>query len=1802
MEDVPPIELEQRDPDLHSAVNGSTKEALYDPDENSAETPPALESKPETMTSTEILSLLTKIIEGNAGKEEMDTLDFILTEMAQSQGDVRSIVAAIQSVKPRPQFVLGGHRTLEKETDPPDVAEKEKIKYQKVLSFAVDALTQGGYTKESLKLIESMPQPDEDPSQVVDKIDAYIALAEKIKAGGDFHPSDLQEILKKAENLVYEKEGILGPLYEGKIYKLKQLGEERVEPKVAGLSGEKNELVFTYKIEELLLKENLEIFSDIAKLCVSPDDVDSLLKNSIHLFLGVVKKYDEEHRTSQVKEVIKYLFEFSPSLDFKIQTANKIMHFATKDEIMGYLVEAVEAVEAEEEKGPLSLKTLQALSGLRNGIGTDLKHRFEIDEKIQALEGGHAPEGVDTPDGVDQEPKAGDLFDIKEGTAFTQKLNVLLATANSDDSIISDIARICAVPLYKNRLHVENPVQLFLSAVDTYDKKNGASLTKKTIAKLFEFSEFITDKIQTAKEVTLAGFGEEAFLYLQSATENMELKALDLETLEKLLEVLPSSIEEKGQLLDEYKDYIREKMVPLYIAVGNFEKAEEVTAAIGDPIQKKSADAAIDVARPVPTPDSDTTDVPLVKNPEQIVTADVKELILLLGLDDSGPEKDREEELIKKQFMGRQYRLFVKAVLDSSLGTKHKQELVLFIANGLVFEKGDEDSLEDAWTYMDGLEGQEGYGQVAINICEKCMSLKKFDLARKIVNTLPDTPAKTELLEEIDADEKEQADLVMVELIGICQGIPDEKDRIVSFKGIARTQVLRNTYKLFVRAIFQSQEEVIVKDRQLLMTVVVDTLIELGEQDEDYLNDAFEYTRSLTGRDEDKKRFLGKISDAFLNLGTGARAHEVKSELEKFRVSLKPTTSSETPPLTPQPVPGEVLSAEKIEEEKRIKDEIEADLDIILKNSIHIFLPLVTKYKNAGTIDKFIEVAEEKFKSEEEKKSDEFWDQLCFAFSAGSDYVLISKAVTYLTYIKDPSTQAARAEAVALNALRYGFEDITGSVLVYTSPRLTLEELKKKLEEEKKQKEEQIQTELDASRREYAIELIAWNAKVRERAGTWKKMMLSLGFESEDALSDKLNNKSSKKEPKMPPVQKSKKFIEASEEYIKAKRQKRAELLKEKETAEAIIDDRVKGEQLALVYRRIIEQAQAESEALASALDFVSQEVDGAKEKGRFKKTLEAVSGQFAKMSPRQRMYFGIALTSVTVGGVGMALGTASLGGAFLYAGYRSARAVVGSEIGTGAVTLADKYLYQKNAKKKESQVHAEYVAEVSNDPEKFKAAEEKMEKRMREAAQKKKRQGVYKAGIKIASAGAAAFTVSHYEASLLNHLPGGEQVTNLGILDNVDKHTGYRGLMSRAKGLFSPEHLDLKIPSSEIVVPASSVSGGALINNLDGAHTSPADLTTSHPLETPTTEATRLPTDTSVEASDQGAIKTFENLRAKLIDKYSEGNNVPTQYKHFVDTPSTKLAQEFGFYKPGQELNSALIHEGDHLGLNAKGDLIYEKAGGKIQDTLFEHASEGKSGGGTAHQFTEDQFKGNKMFTPQDHSDTRVAEQTFSPPPAPSLTKIQPDIPSPEAPLLQETLHTSTLPDTLARPHAPIEGSIENQIISFKPAAIFGLQHRGHYFAVEKWAGNDQIMMETQGGKLSIAQETFFHGKKTFVLDNKFQDGAQFKSIREAYVQFRGPLLPDVPTHQVIPTTFEGGRIDVVHGLGKNDNVLSVLLNGKEIAKGAVDQTNHATVTMLDGVPKRHFFFQPHTVYDRALNQATKLIHSDRTGVFNYK
>jgi len=517
-------------------------------------------------------------------------------------------------------------------------------------------------------------------------------------------------------------------------------------------------------------------------------------------------------------------------------------------------------------------------------------------------------------------------------------------------------------------------------------------------------------------------------------------------------------------------------------------------------------------------------------------------------------------------------------------------------------------------------------------------------------------------------------------------------------------------------------------------------------------------------------------------------------------------------------------------------------------------------------------------------------------------------------------------------------------------------------------------------------------------------------------------------------------------------------------------------------------------------------------EKGLLGKGLEV----WSKMSPAKR----IAISSVLLGLGSLALG-ATVGVAAVAAGTRAARA--GASMFTGQVAGKSFDILAKRSNKKIKNATLESYT-TSLDEATFEEKERELMEAMERMDTREKRQRLGKAMAMVAGAG--ALTLGSY---MSDDIPTG-----------VKSNTG-DGLTEPAlESKPAVSTVDSLKPESSHGVTEVTGSGGTA-GSVEGNLT---------PLK--------------VELSSKGFIQDIHNLKAKVLEQYGSMDRVPPSLKeNLMDKSSMGLAKELGFYdaETGQ---SGMGLKGESLGLDAKGNIVYEHAG--KTDVVFNAETDAVA-----------KF-GGKMF-------------------APKVEVPQSEVPQEATLDLQDNTRANFVAGAGTEFQDKLGGKPE---ISFEDQVARNMRDVSHARSANPLSAEtgvpEPISVSTPEVPPSVGvtwndshEVVLLNGEKTRALDDMFQDGEQFKEARKAFAeQFNKNIKPEM--NIALSDGFESGRIDIVRT--PSTGASQVLLNGKEIAKGYIVPGQNS-IKPIDGLGiKTGFFgkFFSDSVYDRAFEAAKKM------------
>ncbi len=659
--------------------------------------------------------------------------------------------------------------------------------------------------------------------------------------------------------------------------------------------------------------------------------------------------------------------------------------------------------------------------------------------------------------------------------------------------------------------------------------------------------------------------------------------------------------------------------------------------------------------------------------------------------------------------------------------------------------------------------------------------------------------------------------------------------------------------------------------------------------------------------------------------------------------------------------------------------------------------------------------------------------------------------------------------------------------------------------------------------------------------------------------------------------------LEAAEAvYIQSKKKKMEEIFSmpgiEKEINDLGLDENLSNEEKAsAIFKcRAITQAEKEWEVLQKR---IAENVPPL-EKGIIGKSFE----KWAKLPLPAR----IALTTAVMTGLGMTLGTVATVGIGTTLAYRGARSLSGALAGQAAGKGVDSITKWSLERKKQKNLRR-YAEGLTEDNYEIK---EKELMGLKEKEENRKKRGILKKAAVMVAVGAGVNIATDLTmANQFGNVPGAVQSGQHGFFykmfhsENTPKTgtthaevvTAKPAMPAETPTVAKPPVLTEAPPTVKLTMPAETPPAPKVSEVVTQP---PAPKVATPPLGPKMPEATNV---VEVKLSSRGFIQTFDDMKDKLKAQYPDAGKMPAGVKHFVETPSTKLAQEYGFWD-AKHGTSAMGLKGEALAVDAEGHLKLEHltAAGKPTEII----------GTGEHNF--ESLHSDKMFAPK----APVPHEIVAPKPA-DVTEPQNEF------LVSEPYKVSGnyKPLDFSKPvdtdlaHAPVNihnfshvgenlantpktpGAIEfDHIVK----AANGAEGKFHTSVVEVAGGQKQIFVQGEAVAQSVKLP---NGASGMQLLDRFQDGPKSAPIREAFVIAQDRMNIPVPK-STTNFAFENGRLSLIHGVPGHPDEIHALLNGKEIAKGLL--TEKGLKLNLD--PKLHHnFLMADTVYDRAFKLAKK-------------
>ncbi len=301
---------------------------------------------------------------------------------------------------------------------------------------------------------------------------------------------------------------------------------------------------------------------------------------------------------------------------------------------------------------------------------------------------------------------------------------------------------------------------------------------------------------------------------------------------------------------------------------------------------------------------------------------------------------------------------------------------------------------------------------------------------------------------------------------------------------------------------------------------------------------------------------------------------------------------------------------------------------------------------------------------------------------------------------------------------------------------------------------------------------------------------------------------------------------------------------------------------------------------------------------------------------------------------------------------------------------------------------------------------------------------------------------------------------------------------------------------------------------------------------------------------SSKGFIKTFDDMKTKLLEKYGSVDKVPDNLKHFTQTSSMDLAKEFGMYDPEHNLSGSGL-KGESLSLDDKGNLKYEHLDGR-EDILFDAKR------GEAYEFD------GKLI----NSEGEVVPKEYVGKTAPFESDIS----------NKNTGASVAEPENVSKPNSNNLFEIKGKPFAFPE----NFEYKGHKLSIGDMEGRKVLVFDGQAVAESVSNpdQSFY----PMVLAEKLQEGSGYREIREAYVAAQEEMTKGYRNF-LARFPFEGGVLHVLPDLDNNGSV-RVALNGKEIAKGIINQDK---IEVLLNKELKGGWFSADTVYERAIKSANE-------------
>lgn len=710
--------------------------------------------------------------------------------------------------------------------------------------------------------------------------------------------------------------------------------------------------------------------------------------------------------------------------------------------------------------------------------------------------------------------------------------------------------------------------------------------------------------------------------------------------------------------------------------------------------------------------------------------------------------------------------------------------------------------------------------------------------------------------------------------------------------------------------------------------------------------------------------------------------------------------------------------------------------------------------------------------------------------------------------------------------------------------------------ENKEEAIKKINEAIEETGKEYSAQYVDWKNQIRSKKSKFRRVLQDLGVDKQ-----------------LPEDEEPKELVEARKAYIAAKKLKYKDYLVDEivtpnreQRPLGLLDAEVNSKRYDL-----LDMVEIEDEAL---LKRISENLPPV-EKGILGRGLDT----WRAMPRYQRIAISSALA--TTAGI---IGGAGVGAAAVYGGMRAGRAILGAIGGQGlAGVLGSKYEEKNATNKKEA--FGEYTKGI--DVENF---ERKERERMvfAEKLQNEKKRQTLKKGLALSAAVGVTnlgFDIDMPSVSAVNsdiNLPGKGTLNVPNDFGDVDKH------------------LD-KLEKTRLAVPETLDSDNQL-DNLEQ-------------LKPATEDNNAIVTEAKVELSSQGFLQDMHNLKAKIMAEY--GGEVPDSLKPIMEKTPTDLAKAFHFYDPENNA-SGLGFKGESLAVESNGDIVYEHLDGTKQ-IIFD-AQKGEFRHFDGEMITENNKVpgsdiypngkiGDDVYSKLDFGGDKKLATDF----VPSATVSSSEVLEGDPILKTEAVSVLDVKDTTDEEIAkqlmgetkaveipseePVVLTDENAMPNDGVSKMHIPLENGK--SVEVFSVGDKNFVSYDG--MRIGQEGTINGHKALVLDDNFQDGEQYRNVRSAFVKaFEADVKTDVVGPNPIAESFEGGKIYITYKVPNDPNSIKVLLNGKEIASGSIDNVDGKGIPKLrmNGNLKGGWFLVDNA-YERAFKYINGMV---KAGNFDFK